>query len=60
MDIETALLAAKCREDFTLLDLCEAQRVLEAAGHDSEAITIEEYLIDQSDEAWEAAGIQVY
>jgi hypothetical protein len=60
MDLPTALRAAKCRGDFTLPELCVAQEMLEAAGYATEALTVEEYLIDQSDEAWEAAGIKPY
>lgn len=56
----TALNAAKHYRSFTLPDLVLAQEVLEAAGHGVEAISVEEYLIDQSDEAWEACGVKPY
>jgi len=57
MDIITALRAAECLADFTLPALCQAQAALERHGYAAEALTIEEYLIDQSDEAWEACGV---
>lgn len=60
MDILTALYAAKHYQSVRLPALCEAQNVLEAAGFVAEALSVEEYLIDQSDEAWEACGVKPY
>ena len=60
MDLLTALYAAKHYRDFSLPDLDTAVGVLEANGHEAEALSLEEYLIDQSDEAWEACGVKPY
>jgi hypothetical protein len=57
MDITAALsIAGNCLA-HSLPVLCEAQALLEAHGRPAEALVVEEYLIDQSDEAWEACGV---
>lgn len=58
MDTATALEMARNVTAHGLPGLCEAEDVLRAAGHETEAAIIEEYLIDQSDDAWAACGIE--
>ena len=60
MPIADALHMAKHYRQFQLPELVKAQEVLEEAGETAAALSLEEYLIDQSDEAWEQAGIKPY
>ncbi len=58
MDLSTALIIAAHHRDHALPVLCRAEDALRTAGREAEATVIEEYLIDQSDDAWAACGIE--
>lgn len=58
IDTQKALFMAKHYRNFRLPDLAGAQQHLEENGYETEALSLEEYLMDQSDEAWEACGVK--